>query len=201
VIKKISVVVAALMAVVCVQAQDENPHHEIGISYGLGVSLIGDGISNGLSNGIFDSLSDRKWTNEKQFGTLGVEYFYRLPDTPRTAVGGIFTFARYGEDVENGGVKVGERRRTYMSLMPSIKYYYVDGKNFSLYSKVAAGLMYVHAKSDNLKDHSSDSANSVIFMGQASLVGLEAGSQNLRCFMELGVGEQGIVLAGLKYKF
>ena len=190
------------MAALCVQAQNEpSTTHEIGVSYGLGVSLIGDGISNGISNGIFDSLSDRKWTNEKQFGTLGVEYFYHLPDAPRAAIGGIFTYASYGEDVESGGVKVGERRRSYMALMPSIKYNYVYSKSFALYSKVAAGAMYVHAKSDNLKDNTTDSSNKILFMGQASLLGLEAGSQNFRCFMELGVGEQGIVLAGLKYKF
>ena len=35
---------------------------------------------------------------------------------------------------------------------------------------------------------------------QASLVGVEFGGK-LRGFVEAGVGEQGIVLAGLKYKF
>ena len=38
-------------------------------------------------------------------------------------------------------------------------------------------------------------------MWQASLLGAEVGSQNLRGFFELGVGEQGIILAGIKYKF
>ena len=39
-------------------------------------------------------------------------------------------------------MKIGERRRTYVSLMPSLKYNYVNGKNFALYSKVAVGMMY-----------------------------------------------------------
>ena len=34
-----------------------------------------------------------------------------------------------------------------------------------------------------------------------SLLGLEAGSQHVRAFVEAGFGEQGIVLAGLKYRF
>ena len=33
------------------------------------------------------------------------------------------------------------------------------------------------------------------------MIGLEAGSQNIRAFLEAGVGEQGILLAGLRYKF
>ena len=109
-IKRFSLVLFALMAMVCVQAQDENPRHEIGVSYGLGVSLIGDGIGNAVGAGIFDALTGYEWTNKKNFGTLGVEYFYHLADAPRTAIGGIFTYARYGEDVEKGGVKEGERR-------------------------------------------------------------------------------------------
>ena len=188
------------MAVVCVNAQDEKPRHEIGVSYGLGVSLIGDGIGNAVGAGIFDVLlSGYEWTNRKEFGTLGVEYFYHLPDAPRTAVGGIFTYARYGEDVEKGGVKKGERTRTYVTLMPSVKYYYVDGKNFGLYSKAAIGIMMLRANSEEGSNSNTDS--DYRFMCQASLLGLEAGSQNIRCFLEFGVGEQGIVLAGLKYKF
>ena len=198
-IKRFSLVLFALMATVCVQAQDENPRHEIGVSYGLGVSLIGDGIGNAVGAGIFDALTGYEWTNKKNFGTLGVEYFYHLADAPRTAIGGIFTYARYGEDVEKGGVKEGERTRSYMTLMPSVKYYYVNGKNFGLYSKVAAGVMMMRAKSEG--NGKSDTNSDFRFMCQASLLGLEAGSQNFRCFFELGAGEQGIILAGLKYKF
>ena len=68
--------------------------------------------------------------------------FFKI-DNPRAAFGGIFTYTRYGEDVESGDMKIGERRRTYVSLMPSLKYNYVNGKNFALYSKVAVGMMYI----------------------------------------------------------
>ena len=62
-----------MMSVVNSMAQTDEPQNEIGISYGLGVSLIGDGIGNGIGAGIFDSMVGRKWTNDKQFGTLGIE--------------------------------------------------------------------------------------------------------------------------------
>jgi hypothetical protein len=199
--KKLSFLFAALMAVVSLQAQDEEkPRHEIGVSYGLGLSLIGDGIGHAVGSGIFDALLGYNWTNRKEFGTLGLEYFYHLPDAPRVALGGILTYASYGEDVEKDGMKRGDRKRTYMTLMPSVKYYYVDGKNFGLYSKAAVGVMMLHNKY-SVVEGQTDSSTDCRFMAQVSLLGLEAGSQNVRGFMELGAGEQGIILIGLKCKF
>ena len=202
-IKKLSILIVALLTVVSTQAQDnaDQPRHEIGVTYGLGVSLIGDGIGNSLVLGIFDSMAGREWTNDKQFGTLGVEYYYHLPDEPRVALGGIFTYAQYGQDIEYKGVKEGERKRTYMTLMPSIKYYYVNSKSFGLYSKAALGAMLVNVKADDNTQNKSESNSDVRFMFQASLLGLEVGSQNVRAFVELGAGEQGIFLGGLRVKF
>ena len=46
----------------------------------------------------------------------------------------------------------------------------------------------------------NETDNDIFFMGQVSPVGVEFGSK-VRGFVEAGFGEQGIVLAGLKYKF
>ena len=200
--KKLMMMVAvALMTAVSANAQSEQPKNEIGISYGLGVSAIGDGIGNGLGNGLFDGMVGRKWTNEKNFGTLGIEYFRHLDNTPKLAVGGILTYARMGEDVEYKGTKEGERTRTWMSLMPTMKYYWTQSNNFAFYTKLGAGVMMLHSKNEDLVDHMTDTDSKFYFMWQASLLGAEVGSKNLRGFIELGVGEQGIVLAGLRYKF
>jgi hypothetical protein len=40
-----------------------------------------------------------------------------------------------------------------------------------------------------------------VFNFQASLLGIEAGGQNVRGFVELGMGEQGVALAGIRCKF
>ena len=200
--KKLMMMVAvALMTALSANAQSELPKNEIGISYGLGVSVIGDGIGNAIGNGIFDGMAGRKWTNDKNFGTLAVEYFRHLDSNPKLAVGGILTYARMGEDVEYKGTKEGERTRTWMSLMPSMKYYWAQNKNFGFYSKVGAGVMMLHSKNEDIIAHESSTDSRFYFMWQASLLGAEVGSQNLRGFFELGVGEQGIILAGIKYKF
>ena len=194
--KKVLLVIAAIMATMSVQAQDEK-QNELSISYGIGISMIGDGIGNGIGNGLIDSWSGCEWDNDKQFGTLSLEYFRHLDD-PRLAVGAILTFAQYGEDVvkKDNHTKVGDRTRSYISLMPSLKYYWVNGKNFGFYSKIAAGAMLL-----SYKDSQSSSDSKVYFMGQASPIGLEAGSSSIRGFLEAGVGEQGILLAGLRMKF
>ena len=199
--KKILVMAAvALMTAISIFAQNDQPKHEIGVSYGAGISLIGDGIGNGIGRGIFDSMTGRTWDNSKEIGTFGLEYFYHL-NNPRLEVGGVATFSRFGEDVEKDDKKVGERRRVYVSLMPAVKYYWVNKKHFGLYSKAAVGAMYATAKSENIQDHTTSKDNQLYFMFQASLIGLEGGSQHIRGFLEAGCGEQGIILVGLRCKF
>lgn len=200
--KIMTMVVAAMMASLSVNAQSNQPKHELGVSYGIGVSLLGDGIGNAIGNGIFDQLSGYKWEDNKQFGTLGVEYFYHL-NNPNLAVGAIATFAKYSEEVANkkSGEKVGDRSRTYIAFMPSVKYYWMNKKNFGVYTKAAVGGMMMKDERNDLETNKMSSDNKLYFMYQASLLGLEAGSQNLRAFAEAGVGEQGIILIGVRAKF
>ena len=43
--------------------------------------------------------------------------------------------------------------------------------------------------------------NALRFNWQFSFIGVEVGSPYLRGFAELGTGEQGVVCAGIRYKF
>ena len=198
--KKFIFAVVIMISAMGAKAQSDELRNEIGVSYGLGISLIGDGIGNGIGAGIFDALTGRKWTNDKQFGSLAVEYFRHL-DNPRWAVGGIVTYSQCGEDVEYQNAKEGERIRKYISVMPSVKYYYVDKKSFGLYSKLGVGGMLLNWNSKDTKSGKTDSDSKIYLTCQITLLGLEAGSQNIRGFLEAGAGEQGIVLAGMRCKF
>lgn len=200
--KKILVMAAAaMMAVMSVNAQ-EDQKNELSISYGTGISLIGDGIGNGFANGLFDSAVGHEMTNDKNFGTLALEYFRHL-DNHRWAIGGILTFARFSEDVQrkDNKVKIGDRARNYFTVMPSVKYYWVNKTHFGFYSKAAVGVMFASYKSNNDVNHTSDSDTDINFTGQVSPVGFEGGALQYRGFLEAGFGEQGIVLAGFRYRF
>ena len=193
--------VAAMMATINVNAQVEDLKNELGVSYGLGISLIGDGLGNGIGRSIIDSAIGYEYANNKQFGTLAVEYFRHL-NNPRLAVGAVLTYAKYGEDIvkKDGGQKQGERSRNYFAVMPAVKYYWVYKEHFGLYSKAALGLMMMFEK-EELNGKSDDDNTNPYFMCQVSPIGLEAGGRAIRGFMEAGVGEQGFLLFGLRVKF
>ena len=196
--KMFLMVVAAMMATMSVNAQNSELKNEIGVSYGLGLSLIGDGLGNSLGNGFFDSIAGREWTNNKEFGSLSLEYFRHI--NPKFAVGGIFSYSRFGEDVVKDQVKVGERTRNYYTVMPAIKYNWVNKEHFALYSKLGIGATIASSNTRHLTNNTSNSYSQVFFAFQVSAIGVEFGSK-LRGFVEAGCGEQGIILAGIRYKF
>ena len=68
-----------------------------------------------------------------------------------------------------------------------------------MYSKLAIGATY----RDYSKTHEQEKAtdNEVLFNFQVSALGVEAGGQHVRGFAELGIGEQGVILGGVRYKF
>ena len=204
--KLMMMVVAAMMATVNVNAQVENLRHEIGVTYGTGVSVFGDGLGEGLgraiANGMFGMGKVGTETyDEKDFGTLSLEYFYHL-NNPRLAVGGILGYATTSQKYRDISTKnpEGDRTRNYYTVMPSIKYYWVNKNYFGLYSKAAIGATFVNAKVN--KNGSKDTENKTYFAYQASFIGVEGGIPNLRAFVEGGFGEQGVIaLGGVRVKF
>ena len=77
----------------------------------------------------------------------------------------------------------------------------MNSRNFGIYSKAAVGAMMMFDKCNDTAAKKSSNDNSLYFMYQASLLGVEAGSNNVRAFVEGGFGEQGILLAGLRVRF
>ena len=198
--KMFLMVVAAMMATMNVNAQNSELKNEIGVSYGAGMSLIGDGLGNAIGRGIVDGITGRQWTNDKQFGSLSLEYFHHT--SPKFAVGGIFSYSQYGEDVvlKSNQVKEGERMRNYFTVMPAIKCNWINKEHFALYSKFGIGATFMSEKVDDLTNRTSQSDCHTYLAFQVSAIGVEFGSK-LRGFVEAGVGEQGIILAGIRYKF
>lgn len=160
------------------------------------------------------------YDNEKYIPAISVEYFHHLNKT--ISIGAIAAFNGYSSDMyctwqRNNGdgtsssskEKIGTAKQYYATLMPAVKFDWVRKKNFGVYTKLAIGLTYNYEKEIQKKDGTGKDIDDkevhsdTRFMGnfQASLLGLEAGSQKIRGFAELGFGEQGIILAGLRYKF
>lgn len=201
---KIKILMAVMaMCAVCwmpLQAQDEvETRHEISLSYG--VSSNSQWISDMCE--IVPDVFGEKSKNEKYFGPIGLEYYYRT--SPLMAVGVVATLAVYNDDRYIDDKISSSVSRNYFSLMPSLKLNWLRKEHWGLYSKVAAGITYGHSSKDNyengVKTGEKTTSSDLFFNFQASAIGIEAGGNHVRGFAELGIGEQGIALAGVRYKF
>lgn len=180
------------------QAQSEL-RHELSLSYGFGsTSQLGDGIGEGISS----ILSGTEYDDGFVLGPISAEYFYHF-NNPRLAVGGIVSYSKWDSDIlmkSGSHEKVGERNRNYIAVMPAVKWYWINKNSFGLYSKGAMGAAFLNSTEKSYATDTSNDDNGTYLMFQLSFIGAEFGKQ-FRGFAELGVGEQGFVLAGLRYKF
>ena len=191
-------VVTAMMATVKVNAQNEDLHHEISLSYGLGsIAQFGDGLGEGI--GLI--FTNTEYDDGSIVGPISFEYFYHF-NNPRLALGGSFTYSKWDSDVmvRKSQQKVGERKRNFFSVMPSFKCYWVNKNYFGLYSKASAGVGFLKCTDKDFEANTKKDDNGTYFMFQLSFIGAEFGSK-FRGFAELGIGDQGFIQAGVRYKF
>lgn len=175
--KKLFIISALVLAASLSLSAQNGWKHEIGISYGLGALT---DVSSSYLSGIFSG----KQTN--YIGAFGAEYFYR----PKSALGvglvGTFSTCKWSDS--------NKARSKYFAIMPAVKYNWLNRDRFSMYSKLALGVL-IGSDSGDPNDKTTAALG-----WQASAVGAEFGN-SFRGFVELGFGEQGILLAGLRYKF
>ena len=197
---KMMMVAVALMTALSVNAQNEDLRHEISLSYGVGsLAQLGEGIGEGLASALF---SDTENKDGFILGPISAEYFYHF-NNPRLALGGFLSYSKWDSDIQKRSgnhEKVGERKRNYWSVMPAFKCYWVNKNTFGLYSKAAAGVAFLSNTEKDFQTGKSLDDNSTHFLFQLSFIGVEFGKQ-FRGFAEAGVGEQGFLLAGVRYKF
>lgn len=197
--------VASAFMCVPAQAQDDDLRHEVSISYGAIPNSYWIDLAGNFITAIFGAEYDKV----SLVGPIGLEYHYHV--SPLIGVGAIATFTHFSEREKNGDVVSKTSNNSHFTLMPSVKFNWLRRDKWGLYSKVAVGATLRHASMKKVKD-AADSAtssttttnsdeNSVFFNFQASLIGVEAGGDHVRGFAELGIGEQGVALAGIRFKF
>ena len=190
--------VLAISALMCVpaQAQDET-RHEISVSYGVVPNSLWMDITSEVISSMFGATYDHCGV----FGPIGLEYHYRT--SPLIAVGAIATFAKHTEEETLNNSVTRTSDNSYFSLMPSVKFNWLRRPNWGMYSKVAAGASLRHNVLQNKEDINAKKStdNLVFFNFHVSALGIEAGTENVRGFAELGIGEQGVGLAGVRFRF
>ena len=190
--------VAAMMATVNANAWEDNVKQEVAISYGVWSNSDIINAFETIGTNIFASTGD-----EHFMGPIGVEYFYHL--NKWFSVGGIGCYGQMHQDLfltgkKNG--KDGEIKNYYLTLMPAMKFDWVRKSHFGVYSKLGIGGTLRNEKIDYDAASKDDYSDTEVHVNwQISLLGLEAGGNRLRGFLEIGTGEQGIFDIGLRYKF
>lgn len=193
----------AISALSCipVQAQDEmETRHEIAISYGT--------VSNStwidVYTDIIPAMFGETHKNKNRVGPIALEYYYHT--SPLIGVGAVAVFTTNQVDAFYKETPSSLITRAYFSFLPSVKFNWLRKNNWGLYSKVAAGITYAHFNDEDYDDNGKKTGNKatakdLLFNYQASLLGVEVGNQHVRGFAEFGIGEQGVALAGVRYKF
>ena len=194
--KKILMFAAILFCCTSVNAQSQDYKHEISLSYGWMSNSDWINIWEEVIKAPFTGKQERK--NEKYFGPIAGEYFYRV--SPLVAVGGIASFGHFSYDLyekkDEGSQPRGEVTNNYITVLPAVKFNWLHKNNFGLYSKLGVGATFRSEKDDDINHSESD----VHVNWQVSVVGVEAGANHVFGFAELGFGEQGVFLAGIRFR-
>ena len=212
--KTFATVVVTLMTTAVVYAQYYETKNELSISVGAGAnseilsgmkdftSITASTLITGIATLGYET-SHMTYKNETYTVPIAVSYYRHLNKT--IALGGYVAYNSLKRDayarkiLSAGGSeeeKIGTARNTNLSLMPS--------KNFGFYSKLGVGVLFSMEKQEadsRFKDRKNYTQTDVLFDFDITPIGLDFGSTVFRGFLELGMGEQGIGVLGLRYKF
>ena len=156
--------------------------HELSLGYGLvtlpqSVNVLAEIVTFSLAQ------SDLSFS-----GAASLDYHY-FP-IKHVGVGGTLAY-EYGRSPSDSKYT---SSHSYITLMPSAKFYWFNRPYFGMYSRIALGATYVCGKYNGAFEQRWMPAF------QLSPIALEAGGR-VRGFVELGYGTSGIFQAGLKVKF
>lgn len=183
-IKKLSMVVLALMFVATSFAQGSR-RQEISLSYGVApVTDWIDSYSNLLTGAVLGAD-----TELSGWGTVALGYNLRV-------VGGLRVGAQviYSSNTQTVKNSTSDLRNRYWSVMPTLKWNWLNLKIVSIYARVGAGVTFAKA------EYESQSETSTQLAFQVSPLGVEVGGR-LAAFAEAGIGTSGSLMAGIRFRF
>ncbi|MBO7558464.1 MAG: hypothetical protein J6T52_08200 [Bacteroidaceae bacterium] len=186
--------------------------NETSLAEGIGEGL-GKAFATLITLGMYDPNKTIK--DEKSTPAFTLQYLYRV--SPKLKVGAAVTYQHTSYTLSmktkesSTYNEMAKNKNDYFIVMPTMKALWLDKKNVSLYTKVAGGICIASSSSDVKKGVSDEDAKYLLsevetnkgtrFGYQISPIGCEFGTKNIRGFVELGYGFQGIGQAGLCIQF
>ena len=181
------------IALLGMSTQAQELKHEVGAFYGAGSA-------SNLFSFYTTALGATVGEQGSWMGPIGVEYYYHI--SPAVAFGAVVEYATC--KALNTTTQKQDFRETFITVMPSVKFNWLRKTHFGLYSALSAGVMILSVScGDDVKaaDPSAKDETTPSFIFQATALGAEFGGAAFRGFIEAGVGEKGLLCAGLRYKF
>lgn len=136
---------------------------------------------------------------------FSLNYHYRL--TKWLWVGAMVNYAYYKDHLDypfGTNAVYTQRRMNCLTLMPELRFSYLNRPHVTLYSAVAAGASLFFGKQLYEKQYGSlywERINKVYPSCQLTALGVRAGGEHLFGSFELGVGMKGFVSGGIGYAF
>ena len=177
---------AALVLAMAVPAAAQGSRRsEVSVSYGFApVTDWIDAYSDILTGPL--SGSDADLTG---WGAVTVGYSFRVIGSLR--VGAQVVYSSNKQEIKGTSSEIKNR---YWSLMPNVKWNWLNLKVVSFYTRVGAGASFSKAKAGDRSDKSTQ------FAFQVSPVGVEVGGR-IAAYAEAGIGTSGSLLVGARYRF
>lgn len=183
-IKKLLMAAAVVVMAVPAAAQGSR-RSEVSVSYG--VAPVTDWIDSysDMLTGLFTNAN----TDLEGWGAVTVGYSFRLIGSLR--LGAQVVYSSNTQEVRDAGSEI---RNRYWSLLPNVKWNWMNLKVVSFYSRLGAGASFSRSEVGGESDKSTQ------FAFQVSPVGVEVGGR-VAAYVEAGIGTSGCLLVGVRYRF
>ena len=195
--KKLVALLLCLIVVCPVFAKNDTDKNEFSITYGQITVPQAAYVLGGVFGSMF-SLGHFSFENAHFIGGAGVEYVHYVNDW--LGFGGAvlcdyMTATAVNVDSEGKKTPNGKFQLGVASVMPVVKFAWLNREHVGLYSKLAAGAGFTFT------NQSEDTKDNFAFAFQVTPIGMDFGGESFRGFAELGLGMQGLVNVGIRWLF
>ncbi len=195
--KKLIALFMCFVVVSSAFAKNDKDRNEFSITYGQFTVPQFAYVMGGVFGAMF-TVGHFSFENPKMVGAMGVEYVHYVNNWlgfGGAAMCDYMTATALSVDSDGNKTPNGKFQLGVASVMPVVKFAWLNRPHVGLYSKLAAGGGYTFT-GDN-----ADIKDNFMFAFQATPFGVDFGGEQFRGFVEAGLGMQGIVSGGVRWLF
>lgn len=194
--KKLTALLLCIVLVTPVFAKNNKDRNEFSITYGQ-FTVPQFAYVMGEVFGVMFTLGHASFEDPHMYGAAGIEYVHYTNDWfgfGGTVLCDYMTAKTVSVDKDGNKTPNGDFKLGCLSVMPVVKFAWLNRPHVGLYSKLAAGGGFAFTNGGEAKDN-------FMFAFQATPIGVDFGGEQFRGFVEAGVGMQGIVSGGVRWLF